>query len=74
MHLFVLVVGSGVIGLSTAIKVYEEFNPLNISVDVEIISEEFSPNTTSDIAVCGLRFSVHLSDLTLCPGRFIYTN
>jgi len=40
----VCVIGAGVIGLSTACRLQEELP----NVDVTIIADEFSPNTTGD--------------------------
>jgi len=40
----VCVVGAGVIGLSTAYRLQDA----SLDVDVTIVSEEFSPNTTGD--------------------------
>ena len=42
----VCVIGGGVIGLSTAVNIADNMS----NVDVDIIAEKFSPDTTSDIA------------------------
>ena len=42
----VCVVGGGVIGLSTAVNIVDNIS----NVEVDIIAEKFSPNTTSDIS------------------------
>ncbi|KAH8392094.1 hypothetical protein KR215_000550 [Drosophila sulfurigaster] len=44
----VAVIGAGVNGVSSAIKILEHFQNANKNVQVTIISDEFSPNTTGD--------------------------
>ena len=43
----VVVVGAGVIGLSTAVHLSERFGD---SLEVTVVAEKFSPNTTADQA------------------------
>lgn len=43
----IAIVGAGVVGLSCAVKI-TEFLKTNENVDVSLISEKFSPNTTGD--------------------------
>ena len=40
----ICVVGAGVIGLSSAIQILEKYP----NVDLTVVAEKFSPNTTSD--------------------------
>ncbi len=42
----IVVVGAGVIGLSTAYNILTEL----LDTEVTVIAEKFSPNTTSDVA------------------------
>jgi len=45
----VAVIGAGVNGVSSAIKILEHYqNEKKINVQVTIISDEFTPNTTGD--------------------------
>lgn len=43
----VAIIGAGVIGSTTAFRLQEQFGNL---LSITIFSEEFSPNTTGDIA------------------------
>lgn len=43
----VAIIGAGVVGLSCAVKIAEFVNN-NKNVDVSLLSEKFSPNTTGD--------------------------
>lgn len=43
----IAIIGAGVIGATVAYRLQEEFGN---SISITIFSEEFSPNTTSDIA------------------------
>lgn len=42
----IAIVGAGVVGLSCAVKIAESTN--NNDIDVCLLSEKFSPNTTGD--------------------------
>jgi D-amino-acid oxidase len=44
----IVVIGAGVNGLSSAVKIAEHFDSAN--VQVTLVSEEFSPNTTGDVS------------------------
>lgn len=44
----VTVIGAGVNGLSCAVKIAEHFSPSH--VQVTLVSEDFSPNTTGDVS------------------------
>lgn len=43
----IAIIGAGVIGATTAARLQEQFGS---DVSITIFSDEFSPNTTSDIA------------------------
>lgn len=43
----VAIIGAGVIGATTALRLQEQFGN---AVSITIFSDEFSPNTTSDIS------------------------
>lgn len=44
----IVVIGAGVNGFSSAVKIAEHFDREN--VQVTLVSEEFSPNTTGDVS------------------------
>lgn len=43
----IAVIGAGVIGITTAIRLQEKFGN---KVSITVFSEEFSPNTTGDVS------------------------
>ncbi|KAH9363635.1 hypothetical protein HPB48_004156 [Haemaphysalis longicornis] len=43
----VAVVGAGIVGMSTAVRIAEELAP---AVQVTVLAEHFSPHTTGDVA------------------------
>lgn len=45
----VVVIGAGVIGLSTALCIHERFNPVQ-PLHMKIYADRFTPFTTSDVA------------------------
>jgi hypothetical protein len=47
----IIVVGGGVVGLSTAVTILNYARGSNLNLHVEIWSDEFTPHTTSDVAV-----------------------
>lgn len=51
----IVVIGAGVNGLSSAVKIAEYYD--RESVQITLVSEEFSPNTTGDVSagLWGLR-------------------
>ena len=53
-----MIVGAGVIGLSAAVHLYERFVG---RIEVTVVSEQFSPNTTGDKAGM-LMFPVDFND------------
>jgi len=61
----ICVVGAGIIGLSTAVKLQEE---LGSSAEVTVIAEKFGRETTSDAAAGGWRVSEELT-VTGYTGR-----
>lgn len=44
----VAVIGAGVIGLSTALCIHDQWRSTDRTLQVEIYADEFSPGTTSD--------------------------
>lgn len=46
----VVVIGAGVIGLSTALCIYERYHPVLPSLEIKVYADRFSPFTTTDLA------------------------
>ncbi|KAI1233077.1 hypothetical protein IHE44_0006270 [Lamprotornis superbus] len=56
----VAIIGAGVIGLSSALCIHEQFHGLVPSLELEVYADHFTPHTTSDGAA-GL-WQPYLSD------------
>ena len=56
----VVVIGAGVVGLSTALCLHERYHPVLPALDVRVYADRFTPFTISDVAA-GLS-QAYLSD------------
>lgn len=46
----VVVIGAGVIGLSTALCIHEHYQPVLQSLDIKVYADRFTPFTNTDVA------------------------
>ena len=60
----VLVIGAGVSGLTTALCLLDACRHASVPIQLELWASEFTPNITSDLAVClFLEISIYYANI-----------